>query len=313
MWTVLLGTVVAVASTRGTHTATKQDPLAYKAWSFVRGISSELGTQAEGLLNVQNNLEAVELNYTAEQDKWEKDKTEKLSERTALEARLARAQVQQREANGYQNQAATLRTKVGDERALKARIEEQTCADDTLRQQQQGQNTVAVAQLQGRLAAAQTAAGSAQTVQFAALRAARQSVADLESQVYALVQLLRTEQQAQAQRAAERAQGQADLLKGNIQQQQNNTHLETQLLKATSQVAHVRHLEQQRAQLAEQTKQTAARVVAEQQSCTYEVTNLENQVRAVQSEYAMQAKGIKQCQAADAEGQRLTAELAACR
>ena len=34
----------------------------YKAWSFVRGISSELGDQAQGVLGVQNNLEAVRAN-----------------------------------------------------------------------------------------------------------------------------------------------------------------------------------------------------------------------------------------------------------
>ena len=324
-WTVVLSTALALASLQkgqahglqaagGLHKARAQDdPLAYKAWSFVRGISTELGEQTQGVLGVQNNLEAVEMNVTAEQQSWEEKKQVLMQQRTVLEADLARAQEEQRAAAKLAEHAQLLRSQLADEVKTKGEVEAQTCAENDQREAEAQKNLASVSQLQGRLSAARAAATQAAAAQFSALRTVKTAVADLESQVYAQVQLLRTLQQQSAAKAAVRAQGQAEILKQNIVTQKTSAHLEAQLLSETQRAVHVQHLERQAAVLSQQTKDTASRVVTETESCDAEAKGLEDQVRAIQAEYAQQAHGIRACQAADAEGQRLTAKLASCR
>merc|ERR1719197_2021677 len=65
-------------------------PLVYKAWNFVRGVSSELGAQTEDVLNVQQNVDAMVRNLTFEQDTWTSRRDALLASRSALEAEIAR-------------------------------------------------------------------------------------------------------------------------------------------------------------------------------------------------------------------------------
>merc|ERR1719364_529454 len=65
-------------------------PLVYKAWNFVRGVSSELGAQTEDVLNVQQNVDAMVRNLTFEQDSWTSRRDALIAARSALEAEIAR-------------------------------------------------------------------------------------------------------------------------------------------------------------------------------------------------------------------------------
>merc|ERR1719453_79543 len=80
---VVLGQVAARADG-------SDSPLVYKAWNFVRGVSSELGAQTEDVLNVQQNVDAMVRNLTFEQDTWTSRRDALFAARSALETEIAR-------------------------------------------------------------------------------------------------------------------------------------------------------------------------------------------------------------------------------
>ena len=64
----------------------------YKAWNFVRGVSSELGAQTEDVLNVQQNIDAMVRNLTFEQDSWTSRRDSLLASRYATAALAAQGE-----------------------------------------------------------------------------------------------------------------------------------------------------------------------------------------------------------------------------
>jgi hypothetical protein len=315
---VMLGLLplVAALNLHRTHAHAKarghEDPLVYKAWSFVRGVSSELGAQAQGVLNVQTQLDGMEQNFTAEQANWTSRHDSLLASRMALEAEIARNEEAERQLTRLENENSLLRVKIAEDYAVANKIKQATDTAEAHRSATSMKYEAQIQALMFNLTAQQNRVKEVQTKQFVAIRANKQAVADLESQVYAQTELLRVKKMESSNKAAERAQSQSALIKQSITTQHQNAHAEAELLKLTATAVQVQKKQQEYAALLQGTKEISARVVAVNQKCARDKGVVEHQVHEAKAAQEGQKEVLQACQNEEAESQSLQTKLSSC-
>jgi len=314
MWyfllTIAVGLKVDAASEDAKQAAV--DPLVYKAWTFVRSVSGELGEQAQGVLAVQNNLTEFAESYDAELARWQQTSTVLTQQGDALHADLARTQdagraqslaatkVQQLQLSITQAKAALVQV----QNSMAQHVAEQVAEETGIQTQK--------ANLNAQLLAARTSATQVATQNFNAERAQKQSVADLESQVYANVNLLQATQSQAVAKSSERAQQQAAAWKENIIAQQANADLEARLLVTTKKALGAQKLEKEEQEFAAETAGAAKQVTTATLGCKKAKDALEQEVSHVQLLGDQRVIQIQACQQHEAELQGLQAKLNSC-
>merc|ERR1719197_1576146 len=113
-------------------------PLVYKAWNFVRGVSSELGAQTEDVLNVQQNIDAMVRNLTFEQDSWTSRRDSLLASRTALEAEIARNAEAERAVANATEEATILLAELAQKQAALTALKQEVAQEEATRQNTAG-------------------------------------------------------------------------------------------------------------------------------------------------------------------------------
>merc|ERR1719197_2150264 len=108
-------------------------PLVYKAWNFVRGVSSELGAQTEDVLNVQQNIDAMVRNLTFEQDSWTSRRDSLLASRTALEAEIARNAEAERAVANATEEANVLLAELAQKQAALTALKQEVAHEENTR------------------------------------------------------------------------------------------------------------------------------------------------------------------------------------
>merc|ERR1719395_295345 len=110
-------------------------PLVYKAWNFVRGVSTELGAQTEDVLNVQQNIDAMVRNLTFEQDSWASRRDSLLASRTALEAEIARNAEAERAVANATEEAHVLLAELAQKQAALTSLKQEVAQEEAKRDQ----------------------------------------------------------------------------------------------------------------------------------------------------------------------------------
>jgi len=287
-------------------------PLVYKAWNFVRGVSSELGAQTEDVLNVQQNIDAMVRNLTFEQDSWTSRRDSLLASRTALEAEIARNAEAERAVANATEEAHVLLAELAQKQAALTALKQEVAQEENTRKYVASTYKLKIRNLTDHLHAKQQRIREVQQQQFQALRAQNNFIADLEQQVYAKTELLRATKGQAATKSATRAESQSALLQQSIDAQKRNAHVEAELLKMTGEAIEVQKKKRDYALLLQEYKETAASVVAVNQHCEGEKAKLVQQVR-VTKEHQEEQKGlIKRCQGEEAACQVLQRNLSSC-
>merc|ERR1719236_420171 len=125
---VVVGQVVA-------RVQASDSPLVYKAWNFVRGVSSELGAQTEDVLNVQQNVDAMVRNLTFEQDSWTSRRDALLAARSALEAEIARNAEAERAVANATEEANILLAELSQKQAALTSLKQEVAQEEAKRDQ----------------------------------------------------------------------------------------------------------------------------------------------------------------------------------
>merc|ERR1719420_55543 len=271
-------------------------PLVYKAWNFVRGVSSELGAQTEDVLNVQQNVDAMARNLSFEQDTWTSRRDALLASRTALEAEIARNAEAERAVANATEEANILLAELSQKQVALTALKQEVAQEEAARNQIASTYEFKIRNLTAHLHVQQQRIREVQQQQFQALRAQKQFIADLESQVYAKTELLRATKGQAATKAAERAESQSALLQQSIDSQKRNAHVEAELLKLTSDAIEVQKKKREYALLLQEYKSTAAAVVDVRQHCEVEKNKLLKQVRLTKTHQDEQKGLIQRCQ-----------------
>merc|ERR1719453_1189553 len=235
---VVLGQVAARAQNA-------DSPLVYKAWNFVRGVSSELGAQTEDVLNVQQSVDAMARNLSFEQDSWTSRRDALIAARSALEAEIARNAEAERAVANATEEANILLAELAQKQAALTALKQEVAQEEAMRNHIASTYEFKIQNLTAHLTAQQ---------QFATLRAQKQFIADLESQVYAKTELLRATKGQAATKAAGRAESQSAVLQQSIGSQKRNAHVEAELLKLTSEAIEVQKKKKQYALLLQEYK-----------------------------------------------------------
>merc|ERR1719364_238790 len=287
-------------------------PLVYKAWNFVRGVSSELGAQTEDVLNVQQNVDAMVRNLTFEQDSWTSRRDALLAARSALEAEIARNAEAERVVANATEEANILLAELSQKQAVLLTLKQEVAQEEATRNQIASTYEFKIRNLTAYLQAKQQRIREVQQQQFQSLRAQKQFIADLEAQVYAKTELLRATKGQAATKSAERAESQSALLQQSIDAQKRNAHVEAELLKLTGDAIEVQKKKREYASLLQEYKATAATVVQVNQQCDAERDKLEQEVRLTKKHQHEQKGLIQRCQGDDAACQVLQRNLSAC-
>merc|ERR1719364_529767 len=108
-------------------------PLVYKAWNFVRGVSSELGAQTEDVLNVQQNVDAMVRNLSFEQDSWTSRRDALLASRSALEAEIARNAEAERAVANATEEANILLAELAQKQAALTALKQEVAQEENTR------------------------------------------------------------------------------------------------------------------------------------------------------------------------------------
>merc|ERR1719243_354096 len=287
-------------------------PLVYKAWNFVRGVSSELGAQTEDVLNVQQNIDAMARNLSFEQDTWFSRRDALLASRTALEAEIARNAEGERAVANATEEAHVLLAELAQKQAALTALKQEVAHEENTRKYVANTYKLKIRNLTDHLHAKQQRIREVQQQQFQALRAQNNFIADLESQVYAKTELLRATKGQAATKSAERAESQSALLQQSIDAQKRNAHVEAEMLKLTGDAIEVQKKKREYASLLQEYKATAATVVQVNQQCDAEKDKLEQEVRLTKKHQHEQKGLIQRCQGDDAACQVLQRNLSAC-
>merc|ERR1719421_2737583 len=133
---LVLGQVGQVAARERVHGA--DSPLVYKAWNFVRGVSSELGAQTEDVLNVQQNVDAMVRNLTFEQETWTSRRDALLGARGALEAEIARNAEAERAVANATEEATILLAELAQKQAALTALKQEVAQEEATRQNAAG-------------------------------------------------------------------------------------------------------------------------------------------------------------------------------
>jgi chromosome segregation ATPase len=287
-------------------------PLVYKAWNFVRGVSSELGAQTEDVLNVQQSVDAMARNLSFEQDTWDSRREALLAARSALEAEIARNAEAERVVANATEEANILLAELAQKQAALTALKQEVAQEEAVRTNAAATYEFKIRNLTAHLTARQQRIREVQQQQFTTLRAQKQFIADLESQVYAKTELLRTTKGAAATKAAGRAEDQSALLQKSIEAQKRNAHVEAELLKLTGNAIEVQKKKREYAQLQQEYKATAAGVVAVNSQCEVEKGKRIQQVRVAKRHQDEQLGLLQRCQGEEAACQVLQRNLSAC-
>merc|ERR1719197_517945 len=110
-------------------------PLVYKAWNFVRGVSSELGAQTEDVLNVQQSVDAMARNLSFEQDSWTSRRDALLASRSALEAEIARNAEAERAVANATEEANILLAELAQKQAALKSLKQDVAQEEAARNQ----------------------------------------------------------------------------------------------------------------------------------------------------------------------------------
>jgi len=294
------------------HVHSADSPLVYKAWNFVRGVSSELGAQTEDVLNVQQSVDAMARNLSFEQDTWTTRQEALIAARSALEAEIARNAEAERAVANATEEANILLAELSQKQAALTSLKQEVAQEEAKRDQIANTYEFKIRNLTAHLHAQQQRIREVQQQQFTSLRAQKQFIADLESQVYAKTELLRATKGQAATKAAERAESQSALLQKSIDSQKRNAHVESELLKLTGDAIEVQKKKREYASLLQEYKATAATVVQVNQQCDAEKDKLEQEVRLTKKHQHEQKGLIQRCQGDDAACQVLQRNLSAC-
>merc|ERR1719243_11203 len=108
-------------------------PLVYKAWNFVRGVSSELGAQTEDVLNVQQSVDAMARNLSFEQDTWTSRRDALLAARSALEAEIARNAEAERAVANATEEANILLAELAQKQAALTALKQEVAQEENTR------------------------------------------------------------------------------------------------------------------------------------------------------------------------------------
>jgi chromosome segregation ATPase len=287
-------------------------PLVYKAWNFVRGVSSELGAQTEDVLNVQQSVDAMARNLSFEQDTWDSRREALLAARTALEAEIARNAEAERAVANATEEANILLAELSQKQAVLTTLKQEVAQEEAQRNHIASTYEFKIRNLTAYLQAQQQRIRGVQQQQFTALRAQKQFIADLEAQVYAKTELLRSTKGQAATKSAERAESQSALLQKSIESQKRNAHVEAQLLSLTGSALEVQKKKREYAGLLQEYKSTAASVVQVNKQCETEKDKLVQQVRLTKTHQDEQKGLIQRCQGEDAACQVLQRNLSSC-
>jgi chromosome segregation ATPase len=287
-------------------------PLVYKAWNFVRGVSSELGVQTEDVLNVQQAVDAMARNLTFEQNTWDSRREALLAARSALEAEIARNAEAERAVANATEEANILLAELQQKQVALTALKQEVAQEEAKRQNTANTYEFKIRNLTAHLNAQQLRVRQVQQQQFNSLRTQKQFIADLESQVYAKTELLRATKGQAATKAAGRAESQSALLQQSIDSQKRNAHVEAELLKLTSEAIEVQKKKREYAHLLQEYKSTAAAVVDVRQHCEVEKNKLLKQVRLTKTHQDEQKGLIQRCQGEEAACQVLQRNLSAC-
>merc|ERR1719160_1768876 len=294
------------------HVHSADSPLVYKAWNFVRGVSSELGAQTEDVLNVQNGIDAMARNLSFEQDTWTSRREALLAARSALEAEIARNAEAERAVANATEEANILLAELAQKQAALTALKQDVAQEEQTRQHAASTYEFKIHNLTAHLHAQQQRIREVQQQQFTSLRTHKQFIADLEAQVYAKTELLRATKGQAATKSAERAESQSALLQQSIDAQKRNAHVEAEMLKLTGDALEVQKKKREYAQLLQEYKSTAASVVEVNRKCEVEKSKLVDQVRVTKKHQDEQKGLIQRCQGDDAACQVLQRNLSAC-
>merc|ERR1719313_682626 len=218
-------------------------------------------------------------NLTFEQDSWTSRRDSLLASRTALEAEIARnAEAERAVANATEEENILLAELAQKQAALTA-LKQEVAQEEAARNLIASKYEFKIRNLTAFLQAQQQRIRGVQQQQFQSLRAQKQFIADLESQVYAKTELLRATKGQAATKAAERAESQSALLQKSIDSQKRNAHVEAELLKLTGDAIEVQKKKREYASLLQEYKATAATVVQVNQQCDTEKDKLVQEVK----------------------------------
>jgi early endosome antigen 1 len=275
-------------------------------------VSSELGAQTEDVLNVQQSVDAMARNLSFEQDTWFSRRDALLESRTALEAEIARNAEAERAVANATEEANILLAELSQKQAALTALKQEVAQEEAERNQIATKYEFKIKNLTAHLHANQAKIRTVQQQQFTSLRAQKKFIADLEAQVYAKTELLRSTKGQAATKAAGRAESQSTLLQQSIEKQKQNAHVEAEMLQLTSEAIEVQKKKRELAALLQEYKSTSASVVEVNKNCETEKDKLEDEVRLTNKHQDDQKGAILRCQGEEAACQVLQRNLSSC-